>query len=140
DARCAVDLDNAAFRGEGSVLAVEGASLARVAGLDGFAGGWFTRGKLTFSAGPNAGLAVEVKGHRIDAGEVRLSLWQQRPMPLADGYLLTRTAGCDKGFETSCMRFATAINYRRFPHLPGNDFVASYAVPGEPGHDGGTAR
>src|SRR5690606_25893114 len=124
----------------GSVLAVEGASLVRVAGLDGFASGWFTRGKLTFSAGPNAGLAVEVKEHRIEAGEVRLSLWQQMPEPLADGDLFTVTAGCDKRFETCRAKFANAINFRGFPHLPGNDFVASYAVPGEPGHDGGPAR
>jgi uncharacterized phage protein (TIGR02218 family) len=59
DARCDVDLGDPAFRSEGSVLGIEGASLAPVAGLDAFASGWFTRGKLTFSAGPNAGLSVE---------------------------------------------------------------------------------
>jgi hypothetical protein len=37
-------------------------------------------------------------------------------------------------------KFANAANFRGFPHLPGNDFVASYAVPGEPGHDGTPAR
>jgi hypothetical protein len=41
------------------VLGIEGASLAPVAGLEAFGSGWFTRGKLTFSAGPNAGLSVE---------------------------------------------------------------------------------
>jgi uncharacterized phage protein (TIGR02218 family) len=140
DARCAVDLDDPALRGEGSVLATEGASLIRVAGLDAIANNWFTRGKLTFSAGPNAGLAVEVKEHRIEAGEVRLSLWQQMPEPLAEGDLFVATAGCDKRFETCRMKFANAANFRGFPHLPGNDFVASYAVPGEPGHDGTPAR
>jgi uncharacterized phage protein (TIGR02218 family) len=140
DARCAVDLETSVFRGEGSVLAVEGASLMRVAGLDSYANDWFTRGKFTFSAGPNAGLAVEVKEHRIEAGEVRLALWQQMPEPLAEGDLFSVTAGCDKRFETCRMKFANAVNFRGFPHLPGNDFVASYAVPGEPGHDGLPAR
>jgi uncharacterized phage protein (TIGR02218 family) len=140
DARCAVDLETSVFRGEGSVLAVEGASLMRVAGLDSYANDWFTRGKLTFSAGPNAGLAVEVKEHRIEAGEVRLALWQQMPAPIAEGDLFVVTAGCDKRFETCRMKFANAVNFRGFPHLPGNDFVASYAVPGEPGHDGSPAR
>jgi uncharacterized phage protein (TIGR02218 family) len=65
DVHCGVDLGDPAFRGEGSVHAVEGASLVRVAGLDAFANGWFTRGKLTFEAGPNDGLSVEVKEHRI---------------------------------------------------------------------------
>jgi uncharacterized phage protein (TIGR02218 family) len=140
DARCSVDLETSVFRGEGSVLAVEGASLIRVAGLDSYANDWFTRGKLTFSAGPNAGLAVEVKEHRIEAGEVRLALWQQMPEPLAEGDLFVVTAGCDKRFETCRMKFANAVNFRGFPHLPGNNFVASYAVPGEPGHDGTPAR
>ncbi|MCC6946951.1 MAG: DUF2163 domain-containing protein [Bradyrhizobiaceae bacterium] len=140
DARCGVDLDDPALRGEGSVLAVEGGSLIRVAGLDAFADGWFTRGKLTFSAGPNAGLAVEVKEHRAEAGEVRLALWQQMPAPIAEGDLFAVTAGCDKRFETCRSKFANAINFRGFPHMPGNDFVVAYTVPGEPGHDGSPAR
>jgi uncharacterized phage protein (TIGR02218 family) len=140
DARCGVDLGDPAFRGEGSVLSVEGASLVRVAGLDTFANGWFTRGKLTFEAGPNAGLSVEVKEHRIEAGEVRLALWQQMAEPISEGDLFAVTAGCDKRFETCRMKFANAVNFRGFPHLPGNDFVVAYAVPGEPGHDGSPAR
>ena len=140
DARCTVDLGVSALRGEGSVLAVEGASLLRVAGLDAFANEWFARGKLTFSAGPNAGLAVEVKEHRIEAGEVRLSLWQQMPEPIAEGDLFVVTAGCDKRFATCRAKFANAVNFRGFPHLPGNDFVVAYAVPGEPGHDGSPVR
>jgi len=81
-----------------------------------------------------------VKEHRIEAGEVRVALWQQMPEPVAEGDLFAVTAGCDKRFETCRMKFANAINFRGFPHLPGNDFVAAYAVPGEPGHDGSPKR
>ena len=140
DARCGVDLENSAFRGEGSVLAVEGASLVRVSGLDAFASDWLTRGKLTFSAGANTALSVEVKEHRAEAGDVRLALWQQLPESVAAGDLFVVTAGCDKRFETCRMKFANAVNFRGFPHLPGNDFVVAYAVPGEPGHDGSPVR
>jgi uncharacterized phage protein (TIGR02218 family) len=140
DARCGVDLENPALRGEGAIAAVEGGSLIRVSGLDAFADNWFTRGKLTFSAGTNTGLAVEVKEHRAAAGEVRLALWQQLPEPLAEGDLFVVTAGCDKRFETCRSKFSNAMNFRGFPHLPGNDFVVAYAVPGEPGHDGTPAR
>ena len=140
DARCGFDLEDPAFRGEGSVLAIEGASLVRATGLDAFADNWFTRGKLTFSSGANAGLAVEVKEHRAEAGEVRLALWQQLPEPLTSGDLFVVTAGCDKRFETCRSKFDNAVNFRGFPHLPGNDFVATYAVSGEPGHDGRPVR
>jgi uncharacterized phage protein (TIGR02218 family) len=140
DARCGVDLQNPAFRGEGTVAAVEGGSLIRVSGLDAFANDWFSRGKLTFSSGANAGLPVEVKEHRAESGEVRLSLWQQMPEPVASGDLFAVTAGCDKRFESCRSKFDNAVNFRGFPHLPGNDFVVAYAVPGEPGHDGSPAR
>jgi uncharacterized phage protein (TIGR02218 family) len=140
DARCTVNVDAPALRGEGNVAAIEGATLLRVNGLGTFADGWFTRGKLTFTSGANAGSAVEVKEHRASGSEVRLTLWQRMAEPVAEGDVFVITAGCDKRFETCRTRFANAVNFRGFPHLPGNDFVARYAVPGEPGHDGTPIR
>lgn len=70
DARCGVDLKNPAYRGEGTVAAVEGTSLVRVSGLDAFANEWFSRGRLEWTGGADTGLAVEVKEHRAEAGEV----------------------------------------------------------------------
>jgi uncharacterized phage protein (TIGR02218 family) len=55
-----------------------------------------------------------VKEHRIEAGEVRLAVWQQMPEPLAEGDLFVVTAGCDKRFETCRMKFANAVNFRGF--------------------------
>lgn len=139
DARCTIDLGDPAFRGAGTIAALEGTSLFQADGLDGFAGGWFTQGRLQWSSGANAGLAVEVKEHRAEAG-VRLSLWQTMPEPLAAGDAFVVTAGCDKRAETCNAKFANTINFRGFPHLPGNDFVVAYAVPGEPGNDGSKLR
>ena len=62
------------------------------------------------------------------------------PKPLAPGDTFVVTAGCDKRFETCTSKFANALNFRGFPHLPGNDFVVAYAVPGEPGNDGTPVR
>jgi uncharacterized phage protein (TIGR02218 family) len=140
DARCGFDLGNPLFAGEGVVVSVEGTSLLRVSGLDAFEDGWFTRGKLTFTSGANDTLAVEVKEHRFENGELRLSLWQAMPEAIAVGDQFTVTAGCDKRFETCQAKFANAVNFRGFPHMPGNDFVVAYAVPGEPGHDGTPVR
>jgi uncharacterized phage protein (TIGR02218 family) len=139
DLRCTIDLDNPAFRGEGSVLALEGASLFTASGLDGFADGWFAQGRVQCTSGANAGLAIEIKEHRLDGG-VHLSLWQTMPEPLAPGDAFAVTAGCDKRFETCISKFSNALNFRGFPHLPGNDFVVAYAVPGEPGNDGAPMR
>src|SRR5581483_3388287 len=105
-------------------------------GLDGFADTWFTAGKLTFTGGDNAGLAVEVKNHRVTAEGVAIDLWQAMPEPLAEGDTFSVTAGCDKLFATCRDRFNNAVNFRGFPHIPGNDFVTRYAVSGEPGNTG----
>jgi len=136
DARCTVDLTDSAYRGTGTIAQLRGTSSFFASGLDGFADGWFTAGRLEWTSGANAGLAVEVKSHRVAADGVALELWQAMPEPLVDGDGFTVTAGCDKRFDTCRDRFNNAVNFRGFPHIPGNDFVARYAVAGEPGNRG----
>jgi uncharacterized phage protein (TIGR02218 family) len=136
DARCKVDLGDPAFRGSGAVTALAGSSTFLASGLSGFADGWFTAGRLAFTGGANAGVAVEVKTHRVDASGVTLALWQAMPEAIAPGDTFVVTAGCDKRFATCRDRFGNGDNFRGFPHIPGNDFVVSYAVPGQAGQGG----
>jgi len=131
DARCTVDLTNPAFHGGGTIVAFAGTSAFLASGLDAFADGWFTAGKLTFTSGANAGFAVEVKIHRLTLDGVLLELWQKTPEPMAVSDAFSVTAGCDKRFTTCRDRFTNSINFRGFPHIPGNDFVISYPVPGK---------
>ena len=135
DARCKIDLTASAYRGEGTVAAAAGTSSLTASGLDTFADGWFTAGRLIFTAGANAGTSVEVKTHRNDGGVI-IDLWQAMPERIAPGDTFVVTAGCDKAFATCHGRFANVVNFRGFPHIPGNDFVMTYPVQGEPGHDG----
>ncbi|MCO5129840.1 MAG: DUF2163 domain-containing protein [Xanthobacteraceae bacterium] len=130
DARCRIDLTNPAYRGAGTVGAVTGASQFTAIGLDGFVAAWFSAGRLTWTSGVNAGLAVEVKQHRVADGHAVLSLWQAMPEPIAAGDAFTVTAGCDKTLAACRDRFANAANFRGFPHIPGNDFIMSYPTPG----------
>jgi uncharacterized phage protein (TIGR02218 family) len=136
DARCTVDLGADAFRGSGSIAALRGTSSFAAAGLAGFADGWFTAGRLTWSGDANEGLAVEVKSHRLVGDDAVIDLWQAMPEPLTEGDTFIVTAGCDKRFATCRDRFDNAVNFRGFPHIPGNDFVTRYAVAGEPGNKG----
>jgi uncharacterized phage protein (TIGR02218 family) len=133
DARCTVDLGDAAYHGSGTVASLAGTSAFRVSGLDAFADGWFTAGRLAFTGGGNAGFAVEVKTHRAALDGVLIELWQAAPEPIAVGDTFTVTAGCDKRFATCRDRFANGVNFRGFPQIPGNDFVISYPVPGQAG-------
>jgi len=139
DSRCAIDLGNSAFRGAGSVVSTDATSAFTAGGLDTFEDGWFSAGKLTFASGANSGLSVEVKSHR-KRGAVSLVLWQVMPEPIAAGDTFIVTAGCDKRFETCRTRFNNTVNFRGFPHIPGNDFVIAHPLPGEPGHNGASRQ
>ncbi len=79
---------------------------------------------------------MEIKRHHAEDGVVTFDLWQAMTEPIAIGDTFRVTAGCDKRFATCRNRFANAVNFRGLPHVPGNDFVVSYAIAGEPGHDG----
>lgn len=140
DARCMVDLDAPAYSAAAEVGAVDGALRLRTSSLPAFAEGHFARGRLVFTSGANAGFATEVKSHRIEADEAVLRLWQRPPFAMTAGDAFRVTAGCDKQFATCRDSFANALNFRGFPHIPGNDFVITVAVPGEGGYDGGLVR
>lgn len=138
DARCGIDLQGADRRAEGTVAAVDGAGL-RLAGIgldpDRLAGG-----RLAVTSGPAAGWSVEIAAATLVTGGLRLSLWQAPPeVPLA-GDAVVVTIGCDKSFATCRDRFANALNFRGFPHMPGIDRIVSVPVAGEGGHDGSVVR
>jgi uncharacterized phage protein (TIGR02218 family) len=135
DARCKFDVAAPGFHGGGVVATLNATSAFTASDLDDFDDGWFTAGKLTFTSGANTGLGVEVKAHRKN-GSVSLALWQAMPEAIVAGDTFTVTAGCDKRFQTCHDRFGNVVNFRGFPHIPGNDFVISYPVQGQPGNDG----
>ena len=41
-------------------------------------------------------------------------------------------AGCPKTFAACTAKFANGVNFRGFPHLPGNDFTFGPADPDGP--------
>ncbi|MCJ2126541.1 DUF2163 domain-containing protein [Methylobacterium sp. J-077] len=132
DARCRVDL--AGWRTTGLVAGLPEPATLAVTLAGGFPDGLFTGGALTWSTGANAGLAADV---RLQLGTL-LELWVPPPRPVAPGDAFSLTAGCDKRLATCRDRFANAVNFQGFPHMPGNDAVMR-AVPGsEPVLDGGS--
>ncbi|HEX5998059.1 MAG TPA: DUF2163 domain-containing protein [Hyphomicrobiaceae bacterium] len=132
DARCGIDLDNPAFRGTGTVIAAASGRRLTAAGLDTYVAGWFTRGLLRFATGLNAGRAQEVKRHTLAGTTATLELWQPMALSIAPGDAFVVTTGCDKQLATCRARFANALNFRGFPHMPGPDYVLAVAKPGEP--------
>lgn len=137
DAKCGVNLSSSAYSDTGTVTRTDGA-LGIVASGIGFADGWCTGGKLTWTSGANKNLSIEVKVHRAIGGSDEFDLWQRAPQPIEVGDTFRVTAGCDKTHATCRSKFNNILNFRGFPHMPGNDFIVRVPHQGEPGLDGGS--
>ena len=136
DARCGINIDTPAHKGAGGVSAATSAYLFAASGLDAFADGWFAGGLVTWTSGGNADRAMEVKRFANAGGAVEIELWRSMASPIAPGDGFTITAGCDKIFSTCKAKFANQLNFRGFPHMPGNSYVLAYPVSGDPSNDG----
>lgn len=133
DTRCGKNIETGAFRGTGAVTELLGGASFRASGLSAFAQDWFARGRLVWAAGGES----EVATHRLEAGGAVIELLEAPGdvLTLAAGF--TVYAGCDKRFETCRAKFANGVNFRGFPHMPGNDVIQSGPMAGQP-MDGGS--
>ena len=120
DSRCGVDL--AILEESGSVTSVVGyttfeSSLAQ-------ATRWYDGGELTWTSGANTGQTVAVRHWDADTDSVSLFLPSVYAVEIGDAF--TIRPGCDKTFATCNAKFDNAINFRGFPHVPGNDQILRY--------------
>jgi uncharacterized phage protein (TIGR02218 family) len=139
DERCRFDTTAEGFVGEGIVVegGVAGAILA--GGLAGFAAGWFNAGILTWLTGANAGERQTVKADRKTANGREIWPWQAPGHAIAVGDRFRVVAGCDKSADTCRKKFSNFVNFRGFPHLPGEDWVTAYPADGAL-HDGSSQQ
>ncbi|MFO1149274.1 MAG: DUF2163 domain-containing protein [Alsobacter sp.] len=138
DRRCGVDLGSRGMVYDAVVGATDGRLVLRLPALQGLAEGSLVGGRLSVRTGDNAGYAVEVRSHRRASDAAELGLWHPTPMTLRAGDGVRVTPGCDKRFETCRDRFGNVVNFRGFPHMPGNDYVMQSARDGSAGMDGGS--
>lgn len=137
DRRCGVDVLSADYRATGVVAATDGREWLTVSGLDAYASGWFGQGRVTWTSGARDGLTDVVGGDRADGAGRRLTLLPRGGAAIEPGDGFVVTAGCDKAFGTCRAKFDNGINFRGFPHLPGNDRAYGYVSGGGGPFDGG---
>jgi uncharacterized phage protein (TIGR02218 family) len=125
DVRCGVNIDAPEFRGEGVVTEVLGTHAFRASGIETYADGWFTRGRIVW----DGGATNEVAAHRSDDGGAIIDLLDRAQLALDDVFVIY--AGCDKRIETCRAKFANVVNFRGFPHMPGNDTLQAGPTAGE---------
>lgn len=134
DARCKVDLS--AHSVEIGLVAQEGGRILTVpAGSD--ATGWYALGHVTVLDGLAKGLAGRIKTDRVAGTVRRVELWQELGIAPASGDRLLLVAGCNRTAAACRGKFRNYANFRGFPHIPGDDWLASY--PLRAGRNDGTS-
>ena len=126
DARCRVNLDAPGMAMAAGVIEVVNARTFRVLPDSSFAERWFERGQVTVLTGAAAGLTGSVKADRVATGGREIELWEEMRADLRAGDTVRVVAGCDKRAETCRAKFTNFINFRGFPHIPGEDWQMAY--------------
>lgn len=122
DARCGVNLASPLWSASGTVATLSGSRGFTAAALGSFATDTFTLGVIRWTSGANAGRRAEIAS--FAAGAITLFEAPVRPIALGDAFVAT--AGCDKQFATCTAKFGNGVNFRGFPHMPGQEAVLRY--------------
>ena len=137
DKGCRFNTLQAGFYTDIPVETVEKGKIFSFATLTDFDDRWFERGRLTVLSGAAKGLVGLVKNDRLSATGRKVELWEDLRAEIAVGDMIRIEAGCDKRAETCRLKFDNFLNFQGFPHIPGEDWLASYPVKsGE--NDGGS--
>lgn len=140
DARCRFDLATPGYSEERPVEVVQDGRVFRFASVVGYDDRWFEKGRLRVLSGAAAGLVGSIKNDRLrGAGGREVELWQSLGIAPAPGDLVRLEAGCDRRAETCRLKFDNFLNFRGFPHIPGEDWVMSYPT-GTGQNDGGSLK
>lgn len=137
DARCGFNVMAPGFHATGVVAAFAGGvidiDLSQI-----FDSGFFAGGGLTFTTGGNEGARFTLKSHRQEDLRASVTLWTPPGGAIIAGDAVLMTAGCDKSPTTCRLKFGNVVNFRGFPHMPGNDRVIAYPSSLAPAMDGGS--
>lgn len=130
DARCGIDLTDPRYSAGASITMIRDRYRVEVDGLGGFDEGWFGFGTALWTSGRRLGIGDQILTHaRIGGADIL-----EFAAPVGDwvvlGDTLTARAGCDRRFASCAAKFANTVNFRGFPHIPGNDFVLRYPKAG----------
>ena len=128
DGACRFNLTQPGYFSERAVEGVEEGRVFRWTAFTGFDDRWFERGRFRVLTGVAAGVIGVVKNDRLTATGREVELWQAVLPGVVPGDVVRLEAGCDKRAETCRLKFANFVNFQGFPHVPGEDWLASYPV------------
>ena len=85
--------------------------------------GYFSRGRVTFTSGDNAGISAEIKDHAAGGAFI---LWPKLAFPISAGDGYAMTPGCTNlkdaaGGTNGCEAWGQLLRYGGFDKVPGGD-------------------
>lgn len=137
DPRCRVDMAVPGMAMETGVIEVVNARTFRVLPDESFAERCFERGRLRVLSGAAEGLVGVVKADRVVFEAREIELWEEVRADLRAGDTIHIEVGCDKRAETCRAKFQNFMNFRGFPHVPGEDWQMAYPTR-QDRNDGGS--
>jgi uncharacterized phage protein (TIGR02218 family) len=126
DNRCKKLVTTGAYQAVGIVNSVINATDFYATGLQSFETKWFEGGTIEWLSGANINVISSIAQHEKSSANTSVSVWLPTNQTIAVGDSFRITSGCDKQFKTCKDKFANQLNFRGFPHLPGNDAVYTY--------------
>lgn len=132
DQRCGFATGSPGYFAERQVEEVEDGRVFRFADFGGYDDRWFEHGRFEMLTGAAAGLVGVVKIDRLTGTDRRIDLWQSLQAPVLAGDWIKVVAGCDKSAGMCRLKFANFLNFRGFPHIPGEDWLTSYPSQDRP--------
>lgn len=125
DAQCKVDLTAPAMSVIVPAQAVLEGRVIHVPALAEYSEGWFADGQLLIHTGIGKGQSGRIKSDTT-VGQIRIvEMWQSFGVRPQAGDQMRLVAGCDRRASTCRQKFDNFLNFRGFPHIPGEDWMRS---------------
>jgi uncharacterized phage protein (TIGR02218 family) len=137
DDACKVDLNQINLYNEVNVLSVTSDEQLAVSLTPEFQTGWFDKGYFDVLSGHGIGLRGYISRDITHAERRVIYLSVPLGVTLEVGTRLRLVVGCDRKAQTCQSKFGNFLNFRGFPHMPGEDWLTSYPVSNK-ANDGGS--
>lgn len=123
DKHCKIDLAGSQAATTQELLLCKDSRILEFNVMPQYAVEWFSRGFVTVIDGAGYGQTGHVKKDHLHADKRVIELWQTLVISPKPGDQIRLIAGCDKTMATCRQKFNNLLNFRGFPHIPGDDWI-----------------
>lgn len=125
DTSCKVDLAAPQMSTSLPIHSVVDGRALHFSGVIAFADGWFAGGQARLQSGQGQGQVGRIKSDVTVGGTRIIELWHGFGVAPRAQDQVSLVAGCDRRASTCKLKFDNFLNFRGFPHIPGEDWMRS---------------